>query len=76
MHSNLEIDIAVASGHRGKTKTNRLHALEANMKKYITLITFLALLVGLSAIPVIAQLTGTDQQERRISIRWIYTGHL
>jgi Flp pilus assembly protein TadD len=59
MHSNLEIDIAVASGHRGKTKTNRLHALEANMKKYITLITFLALLVGLSAIPVIAQLTGT-----------------
>jgi len=29
------------------------------MKKYITLITFLALLVGLSAIPVIAQLTGT-----------------
>src|ERR1035441_84918 len=59
MRSNLEIDIAVAGGHRGRMLTSRYHALEATMKKYITLVTLLGLVLGLSAIPVMAQLTGT-----------------
>src|ERR1035438_3103867 len=59
MHSNLEIDIAVAGGHRVRMLTNRCHVLEANMKKQITLVALLGLLLGLSAISAMAQLTGT-----------------
>lgn len=36
-----------------------MHALEADMKKYISLVTLLALLLGLCAMPVVAQMTGT-----------------
>jgi tetratricopeptide (TPR) repeat protein len=59
MHSNSEITIAVASGLRGRTLTNRCHVLEANMKKQITLVALLGLFLGLSAISAMAQLTGT-----------------
>jgi tetratricopeptide (TPR) repeat protein len=59
MHSNSGIDISAAGSHRDGTIAGRLHALEADMKKYIFLATLLALLVGLSAVPTMAQMTGT-----------------
>jgi tetratricopeptide (TPR) repeat protein len=58
MNSISDLDFAVATGHRNCTIAGRLHALEADMKKYITLVMLLALLLGLSALPVVAQMTG------------------
>src|ERR1035441_1663751 len=59
MQSNSEFHITAVTDHAGRTGATRLHALEATMKKYITLVTLLGLLIGLTALPVMAQLTGT-----------------
>jgi Tfp pilus assembly protein PilF len=49
---------AVATGHREYIDAGQNHALEASMKRYITLAMFLVLLLGISAVPVVAQMTG------------------
>jgi tetratricopeptide (TPR) repeat protein len=48
----------VATGHREQIDADQNHALEAGMKRYITLAMFLVLLLGISAVPVVAQMTG------------------
>src|SRR5208283_4684531 len=57
-NSNSEFDTAVATGDRGPMTPGRYHALEASMKKYINLVVLLVFVLGLSALPVVAQMTG------------------
>jgi tetratricopeptide (TPR) repeat protein len=57
MQLNSKIHITAVTDHAGRTGATRLHALEANMKSYITIVTLLALLLGVCALPVLAQST-------------------
>jgi tetratricopeptide (TPR) repeat protein len=54
----LDIDTAVASSQHASGFAGRCHVLEADMKKYISLVMLLGLLLALSAVPVVAQTTG------------------
>ena len=57
-NSNSDNETAGAFSQNSTSYTGRTHVREANMKKYVSAVMFVGLLLALSALPVVAQTTG------------------